>query len=493
MRQRGLPASNGKGALLHSDMRMNSWQHIKEKIKKAPHEPGIYIFSEQGKPLYIGKASNLRNRLRSYLQSTDFKTERLQENATDLVIIRLRSEIEALIEEARLIKKFNPPYNILWRDDKSYFYVAITKEKFPRIFVVHKKTVSPKPYTPNPILIGPFTEGRALRLVLRILRRTFPYCTCLKSHLRLCLNAQIGNCFGFCCRVQRSESSHQTQTYPDNTQTELEAEQARYGAGAGKIPRESAFSPRRSAIYYSEQKKRYQKNIRLIKQFLLGKKLGKFGKNLKPEEQEAFDRILAHREFLDYQTRIYADNTQTETEKSPRGSAFSQRKSAFIEGYDISHLAGRETVAGMTAWSFDGKRLWPRKEFWRKFIIKSAKPADDPAAIAETVSRRLNHPEWPYPALMIIDGGVAQFAASRASLKTSRMAGNIKIISFAKPGQLVYGLGNPKPLSEAPPELQTIIPRVIAETHNFAIRFHRARRSRSFLDNKVFNPSKEAS
>ncbi len=424
-------------------------QIIREKIDKAPKTPGVYIFYKKHQPLYIGKASNLRSRLQSYLRADDFKSERLRENATSLKLIPLRSEIEALLEESKLIKKLNPLYNVLWRDDKSYFYAIITKDKFPRLFVVHKsKTPHPKPYTLNPILIGPFTEGRALRLVLRMLRRSFPYCTCPKPHFRLCLNSQIGNCPGFCCRKN---------SRPTATET-----------------------------------KNYLKNICLIRNFLLGKPLKSIQKNLKLEEKTALEKILAHREFL-------------ENFDQP-SSPVTQKPSYLIEGYDVSHLSGKETAAGLTAWYFDGQALKPRKKFWRKFIIRTAKSADDPAAIAEALNRRLNHPEWPYPDLIIIDGGLTQFkAAQRTFLNASAKSGSAsggksyppallsqdesgrgklkaKIISFAKPGKLVYGLGkNPKKLSQAPAELQKIIPAVIFETHRFTISFHRQRRRKSFL------------
>lgn len=464
---------------------MNSWLKIKEKIKTAPKTPGVYIFygeNEKSLPagrqaLYVGKASDLKNRLQSYIKGADSKSERLRENATHLKLIPLRSEIEALIEEAKLIKTLYPPYNILWRDDKSYFYAAITKEEFPCIFVVHKN-LNPKPYPLNPILIGPFTEGRALRLVLRMLRRSFPYCTCLKSHLRLCLNAQIGNCGGFCCDARGK--------YPPS----LLAKSSELRKGYSLPYSDSKLSGIRQ-----ERIKNYQKNIRIIKNFLLGKPLKKFTKNLKPEEREALEKILAHREFLDYM-QINADDTLINTDHNRIGiNQLNPHKSALlIEGYDISHLSGKETVAGMTAWRFNGKTLHPRKEFWRKFIIRTAKPSDDPAAMKETVARRLRHPEWPYPDMMIIDGGLAQFNAAREVVEQFGIAKKIRVLSFGKPGRLVYGLDPPhnsvmwgveknsKALDEAPAEFRTIIPRIIQETHNFAIRFHRERRRKDFLN-----------
>ncbi|MEK7547111.1 MAG: GIY-YIG nuclease family protein [Patescibacteria group bacterium] len=414
---------------------MDSWLKIKEKIKKSPKTPGIYVFYDKRKPLYIGKASILKKRLQSYLKTGYFKNDLLHENATDLKFIPLRSEIEALIEESRLIKELNPSYNVLWRDDKSYFYAVITNDKFPKIFVVHKNQAvhSSRFNVQGSSFVGPFTEGRALRLVLKMLRRYFPYCTCPKPHFRICLNAQIDNCLGFCCKKDKRATP--------------------------------------------EQIKQYQKNVRIIKKFLLGKNRGGFSENLKPEQKSALEKVLAHREFLE------SFNIQKNLPLAEK------TKTYLIEGYDISHLAGRETVAGMTAWSFyaggGNGELSARKDFWRKFIIRTAKPGDDPAAMSETISRRLNHPKWRYPDLMVIDGGKGQLSAAKSAMEKSKLkpGKKIKIISFAKPERLIYGLGKTGvKIENAAEKLQKIIPTVVSETHYFAVRFHRYRRKKIFLD-----------
>ncbi|MBI4085272.1 MAG: GIY-YIG nuclease family protein [Candidatus Liptonbacteria bacterium] len=407
---------------------MNNWQKVKDVIKKAPKTTGVYVFYEKRTPIYVGKASNLKNRLHSYLKESDLKNSRLRENATELKLVPLRSEIEALIEEAKLIKKYNPPYNVIWRDDKSYFYAVFTVDEFPKILVAHKNQLQNATYKPRTgSVVGPFTEGRALRLVLRMLRRYFPYCTCPKQHLRDCLNSQIGNCYGFCCKKN---------------------------------------------VLQRKQLSRYKKNIEVIKNVLLGKNPENFGKNLKPEEKSALDKILAHREYLENFDSLPADREMP-------AAAY------LVEGYDVSHLSGKETVAGMTAWLFsgtDGKGvLSPRKDFWRKFIIRTAKPGDDTAAMAETISRRLRHPEWPYPGLMIIDGGKGQLAAAKSSLSKTG-TGGIKMISFAKPEKTIYGLEKKGvKIENASDELKKIIPAVVSQTHDFAVRFHRHRRKNSFL------------
>ncbi|MBI2053075.1 MAG: GIY-YIG nuclease family protein, partial [Candidatus Ryanbacteria bacterium] len=190
--------------------------NLKKIISKAPSSPGVYLFGDRrGKPLYIGKAANLRARLRSYL-APGWKENMLREAKT-LGWHKLSSDIEALIEESRLIKEYKPRYNILFRDDKNYFFVVITRDKFPRIYLTHQpqgqkskikgqksKVKSQRSKTKNQKsseYIGPFTDGNSIKRVLRLLRTAFPYCTCssLTRHKRRCVNAEIGKCLGFCC------------------------------------------------------------------------------------------------------------------------------------------------------------------------------------------------------------------------------------------------------------------------------------------------------
>ena len=136
-------------------------QAITEKIKGAPKNPGVYIFSSGKTVLYIGKATNLENRLRSYLKVTDMKTESLHQEATKLEYLILRSEIEALIEESRLIKELKPKYNILFRDDKSYLYVAITKELLSQGSVVFVLDINAEQFKQTEKELATYKKGGA--------------------------------------------------------------------------------------------------------------------------------------------------------------------------------------------------------------------------------------------------------------------------------------------------------------------------------------------
>ncbi len=385
------------------------------KIKHAPKEPGVYIFSKGEDVLYVGKASNLRNRLKNYLAVTDIKTKSLHAEADKLETITLRSNIEALIVESNLIKTLKPKYNVLFRDDKNYFYVAITKERFPRVRIVHQFT------EPGAEYIGPFTDGNAIKIVLRILRKSFPYCTC-KPHLRVCLNAQIGNCPGYCCNKTATADAKEVRTY--------------------------------------------KRNIAKIRNVLTGKDR-KYIRTLEdPYSLLVLEKIWQHQPYL-----------ETEHE-------FSYLKR--VECYDNSHLSGKEAVGAMTAWKKDGGVWTADKSLWRKFKILGSYTEDDPRMMEEVVSRRLNHPEWTYPDMIIIDGGITQYRAALRALKKMQkvhpQTKSIQVISFAKPEEQVYGIKTtPVPMVSLPEPMQRLILLADQNTHNFVIRYHRSVRRRAFL------------
>lgn len=458
---------------------------VQAKIETSPKDPGVYIFYYKNQPLYVGKASNLKNRLRSYLKITDIKTQSLHEEATRLDYLTLRSEIEALIEESRLIKELKPKYNILWRDDKSYLYVAITRHSAmtrnsaPKIFVTHKnlKTRLAKFKVQ---LIGPFTDGNALRLAMKTIRRYFPYCTCLRPHFRECLNAQIGRCAGFCCLKTTSV-----------------------------IAREAKIATPATAVRARDDgRKEYARNIRKIKMILTGQSKKLLKTLTDPKEHEALGIIFEHREFLGAVGEFSRSGGNTASSehpagdlarpvryqfktngKSPRGKkglpqeqTYSGSEKQFpdgskIECYDNSNFAGKEAVGAMTALVKKDNVWMPDKNSYRKFKIKTTPTRDDPRMIYEVVSRRLNHPEWAYPDLIIIDGGITQLnAALKAQMDCQNPeAKKIKITSFPKPQRVLLGWPN------APKEILELAERAIYQTHNFVIRYHRQVRNKELF------------
>ena len=176
-------------------------QTILDKLQLLPPEPGVYLHKdESGNVLYVGKAINLRNRVRSYFQESAKhgpRIARLVSKARDLEWIVVGTEVEALVLECNLIKKYRPPYNVRMRDDKSYPYITITDEEFPRVMFTRKVRKDKARY------FGPYTSAFAVRDTLGLLHKVFPLIPCGKSWSgaevqRPCLYYHLGRCLGPC-------------------------------------------------------------------------------------------------------------------------------------------------------------------------------------------------------------------------------------------------------------------------------------------------------
>ncbi|OGF64763.1 hypothetical protein A2661_01620 [Candidatus Giovannonibacteria bacterium RIFCSPHIGHO2_01_FULL_45_24] len=415
----------------------------KKDFKKAPNAPGIYFFrNKSGEILYIGKAANLRARIRSYfgkavkppLGGLTAKLIALLKKAKILDWEVLNSETEALIREAGLIKKHLPKYNVLMRDDKQYFYVGFSKENFSKIFITHQKNREAD-------YIGPFTEGGVLRSALKTLRRAFPYCTCKKPHRRPCLNARIGRCLGYCCVAQKA----------------LLLEQDLSALG------------------------KYQKNIRAIKQILSGnnktlaralkKEMRELSDARKYEEAGKIrDQIRALEKIFEHRGVIKQD-LPTEFAKASRAleSILDIPAINRIESYDIANIHGQFAYGSMAVFA-DGKI---QKNCYRLFKIRSIKTSNDPAMLREIIFRRLRHKEWPYPQVIIVDGGRAQLSAALAVKPPSKIIALTKNKKHIGDHIFINGKTSPVPLPRLPEPLKNFILMLDSEAHRFAISHYR--------------------
>jgi len=436
--------------------------------QNIPASPGIYIFFGRGRvPLYIGKAADLKKRLSSYFQKNIAgKIKHLLEEATSLKWVATSSEIEALLKEAELIKRYRPKYNYLLRDDKNYFYVAITQETYPRIFITHqpashldssfsdnrKKSVRLK-------FKGPFTSGSALKSVLKMLRKIFPYCTCKKPHPRPCLNSELGRCAGYCCIKANTE------------QTKIRQQ--------GRMP--------------IENKKVYQKNIQNIIAVLCGKKKRilidlrramqeaakrqDFEKAAKLRDQIGWlENIFSHRPFLQIQPPVknFAGSKTSASwfklEKQIRRLLKIKKPILRVEGYDISNISGKEASGSMVVFT-EGQ---PDKSQYRKFRIKTVRGANDLAMLKEVIRRRLVHSEWSYPDLILVDGGKAQLNAVLAELLSCQPGNSIAVAALAKRQEELYfpKWEKPKRLFTLGKDTALFFQRVRDEAHRFAKKYH---------------------
>lgn len=188
-------------------MKRNLPENVKEKLQSVPSLPGCYLYrGEKGEVLYVGKALNLRNRVRSYFQESarhGIRIERLVTKVREVEWIVVDSEVEALVLECNLIKQHRPPFNVRLRDDKSYPYVVITKEKFPRVlFTRNPRQSAGKVY-------GPYTSAYSVRDTLDILHKTFPLIPCGKSwsgraEQKPCLYYHLKQCWAPCAGLSDS-------------------------------------------------------------------------------------------------------------------------------------------------------------------------------------------------------------------------------------------------------------------------------------------------
>lgn len=430
---------------------------ISNRPQDIPLTPGVYFFKNSlGENIYIGKAGNLKNRLSSYFNKTekDRKTKQMLQEATNVEWQELDSEIEALIVESEQIKFHEPKYNIMFRDNKQYSYVAFSDDTFPRIYITHQPVTNDQP--PITSFIGPFTDAGALKSTLKYLRRIFPYCTCKGYHRRYCLNYHIGKCLGFCCLNPEGEGPVATQ----------------------------------------EQIEQYKNNICAIRDILNGRKqslIKEIEKEMKDiAGEENFEKAIELRDRLEkiksvfQNARIIKDISQTDIITLLKRSLNLPNEPKRIEGYDIANIQGKFATGSMVVFT-DGN---PDKEEYKKFKIRFTTKGGDTAMLEEVLRRRFRHPEWQFPDLIIVDGGKAQLNAAVMAIKATGyklIANSFSVIALTKNekhiGDHIY-LSNKKtamPLKKLPDAVRNIILQIDQESHRFAIGYYRKLHRKSSL------------
>jgi excinuclease ABC subunit C len=406
---------------------MNNLSFLKNaEINSLPETPGVYLFQKGNKILYIGKASNLKERVKTHFQQPNYRDNLFINQTTKIGFIKTASEIEALVLEAKLIKKHQPKYNVIWKDNKNYFYVAFSKEAFPRIFITHQRKE-------NAEYVGPFVDGNALKQSLRYLRKAFPYRSCYVLPKKPCLWHHLDRCLAPC-----SLDSQSAQEMP---------------------------------LAKTNLGKECQKNIRAIKQILQGQKV-RVVKALRKEmiqlsRAEKFETAERVKNRIYSLEKVMAHSRVIKEASTP--SIYNR-----IEAYDISNIQGQEATGSMVVFT-EGE---PDKKEYRKFKIKMAQKPNDTAMIREVLTRRLKHKEWPYPDLILIDGGKPQLGAAR------KVIAKIPVMALAKRNNELFlaGAKKPKLLKDMPPETANLILRLRDEAHRFALAYHHKLRKKSLLN-----------
>ena len=398
-------------------------KQILKQLKNLPQKPGVYFFKDSSeKILYTGKARNLKKRIYSYFQNPKdlgARLEKMIEKVAKIDFVQTDSEIEALLLEAELVKRYQPKYNVRLRDDKGYLYLGITKnEDFARVFFARKAGL----VKIKAEYFGPYTSADSLRKAIKFLRRIFPIRTCARMPEKVCLWYHISRCSGPC---------------------------------EGKT-----------------SKTEYRKIIRGLKQFLKGRKKN-LQKTIESQMKSAakkknFEKaaILRDRLFaLKHLDKVWMATYQVK-ERIPKR----------IECYDISNIMGNEATGSMVVFA-EGQA---DKNEYRRFKIRTVRGISDTEMLAEVLERRFKRNDWPLPNLVIIDGGIGQLnVARKIVLEKSNL--NIPIVAIAKgknrknKDRLFFA--GKKVLTD-----KKLIQQIRNEAHRFAIKYHRLLRSKRMLE-----------
>ena len=399
--------------------------------------------------------------------------------ATGLQIAKTKSEIEAFLLEAELIKKHRPKYNALMRDDKSYFYVGVTGEPFPRIFVTHEPSKNSKLKGPeaNARFIGPFTGGGELYTTLKLLRRIFPYCTCKRPHKRPCLNSEIGRCPGYCC----ASAAASYQLPASSTKRADYRRNIRHLAAVLEGKRTRLVGPRKKQMRDAVKRERFEEAAKLRDQV--------FG----------LEDVFLHRPVL---RAPEIQQTWPAVQAKLQALLKTDQVIRRIEGYDISNIAGAEATGSMVVFT-SGQ---PDKGQYRKFKIKTVHSISDVDMLKEVLGRRFKHDEWLLPELIVIDGGKPQLNAALRALQEARSpapeqarygAGKKPafanasadrqearmpiVTALAKREEILYtGAGSAIPLQRQDPAVLHLFQRIRDESHRFARAYHHTLRKKRF-------------
>lgn len=406
-------------------------ERLKQKLNKLPAAPGVYFHKNAaGEIIYVGKAAVLKNRVRQYFQKShkDTKTEALVAEIFDTDWIVVDTEMDALFLESEMIKRYKPKWNILLRDDKTVSYVRISmKDEVPYVS-----------FTRNPVddgatYVGPFYGKSGVERALRVLRRIFPYYVrpysdkkTLDTDLNLTPGIEIGKCT--------------PADYKRNLRKLI-----RYLEG----DREKLLKDLEKTMYDEASKGNYELAAEARNQLFGLKELKK-------------KIVFSDKEFLD----ISSDQALLQLQKI-LGITKPPRR---IEGYDISHQSGTNTVASMVVF-INGAAM--RNEY-RKFKIRSSSN-DDLKSMVEVLTRRLKHTEWEFPDLIVLDGGETQVNAILPIVEPYNIPviGRDKSGNHAKSASVVLVIPGKGHLElSTGSHVARLIARIDEEAHRFAITYH---------------------
>ncbi len=436
---------------------------VAERIRHLPKTPGVYLFKDRkGTVLYVGKAKDLRSRVSSYFQdSADLLSTRGPEIArmvdlvADVDFLDCETEVDALLQESRLIKDVQPPYNERLRDDKTFPYLEITTaDDFPGVYVTRKPRIK------GSKLYGPFTSAAGVRDAVNALQKVFRFRTCEldiidgdedRRHFRPCLLHAINQCTAPCADLISKEAYRRD---VDRLKRFLASKRS---VVLRQLNREMEAA---AADRCYEEAARLRDEIKALEALSLS---GDPSADVQPE---VF--------YIDPKEGLGKLAEILELEQPPRT----------IEGIDIANLHGGESCGSLVCF-IDGK---PFKSGYRRFRIKTVEGIDDYAMIREVVLRRYRCAaggEELYPDVILIDGGLGQLHAALSAFDDMDVRPPM-VISLAKREEEIHIQARSRPirLQRNNPALR-LLQQVRDEAHRFAQHYHHILRRKKTFDEDV--------
>lgn len=404
-------------------------KEVKIKNNELPDIPGVYLMKDaKGEVIYVGKATSLKRRVSSYFQKAhDSRIEEMVSLIRTIDYIERPTAIEALILEANLIKHYWPKYNVREKDNKSFLYLVITKEEFPRPLLIRGKDLDTDASKQYKAIFGPYTSPRSLRAALDLLRKVFAWTNCTPGMKRPCFYYHLKQCPGVCIgvadRKAYARTIHDLIRFFEGKKDGIVKQYKREMQKASKAKKYEEAAAWRNKLYFLE----HIQDIAILKR-----------------EDDEVDRIKEGESGVNLFGRI--------------------------EGYDISHISGTSTVASMVVFEQGASA----KAEYRKFRIKSVVGTDDYAALRETITRRFRN-NWRKPDLLLIDGGIGQVHIVTSTLRELDIG--IPVIGMAKGAErkrtdLICDPTNVD-LCKLCEKHKELLIKVRDEAHRFAIAYHR--------------------
>ncbi|MBQ7196713.1 MAG: excinuclease ABC subunit UvrC [Synergistaceae bacterium] len=432
---------------------------MKEKIaailKTLPERPGVYLMRDaEGKIIYVGKAIKLKRRVSSYFRHSHLspRLNKLVSLIEDISIIRTETEAEALIVEAKLIRRYSPFFNIELKMSDKYPYIKVTEEDFPRLEITRHKQ------NDGAVYLGPFVDAGNIKNLMRLAERYFPLRVCHSKikpdeNKRPCVEYNLGHSMGACAALcskseYRERVADLVLLFEGKSAELVERLRERMNSAAKNLEFEKAA--------------RYRDTVRAIWKL----------------SQQKISSAL--QEDLDSQTW----NVLNQIQEILKLKILPWR----IDAFDISHTHGHNTYGCCVV--FEQGR--PSPNLYRRFKIRSIEDGEinDFQSIYETVKRRYSHVidnSEPAPQLALIDGGPIQLEYAERALKELNF--DLPLIALAEREELIFLPSKPNAplrLERSDPVLQ-LFQRLRDEVHRYAITTHRHARRKQLFDSKIFH------